>query len=150
MSKKKAKISKKLSKRNKPEQKRRETTRTRDAQIIAEHVSGKRVGQIAKERGLSRTTVSKALNSDTAKEIMDTTRAKLMERVDKCMEVIDECLDARGEGLGHAKDVALRILKSLGALPDKIDMNHQFPTPLIIRRRKGGEIILGTEADIEE
>jgi predicted transcriptional regulator len=119
-----------------------------DAKILGEIAAGKTVGQIAKEMGLHRTTVSKVLNGEDAKAIIKDAQDALHTAVPKAVQVLINALDSPDEMT--AVNVARDILKNIGALQTKVELDHKFPKPVVIERINGTTVVLGTMADVGE
>jgi predicted transcriptional regulator len=120
----------------------------KDAKIVADAMSGKTVKDISKEMGMNRTQVSKILNSEETKTKVKEIQGRLANLIDECLLTIEEAVQHRALDMQLAVGVARDVLKNFGALQSKVEVAHKFPTPVIITKRDGTEVILGTTADI--
>lgn len=146
-------MGKKMTKLNKKRQKKAPITKEfRDQSIIAESMTGKTTNEIADQFDISRQTVSKALNGEEAKKLLSLGTARLQLLMTKSIDTLEYLMDNKHEfGLaGSAFQSAKTILKSIGVVKETLDISHQFPKPLVIKRRDGSETVLGSENDKEE
>jgi predicted transcriptional regulator len=114
-----------------------------DSKVISEIAAGKSVGQVAKEMGMHRTTVSKILNSDEVKAKVQEIQGRLATGIDQAVE---NMLDAVMNG---DLDASRDLLKNFGALQSKVEVDHKFPRPVVIHRLNGETFILGTPEDVK-
>lgn len=121
----------------------------RNQQMIAENATGKSVTDLAEQYGMSRQNASKILNSTEAKELLKLYEYRLQQLGTKSIDTLEYTLDNVSEfGMaGAASQNARAILKSIGALKEKIDLSHTFPKPTVIRKRDGTELVLGTSQE---
>lgn len=137
-----------MTKRTKTRQKKDSKAKAlRDQQIIAEAMTGKTTNEIASQFDVSRQVVSKALNGEEAKQLLELGTARLQLLMTKAIDTLEHMMDNRGEfGMaGAAFQSAKTILKSLGVVRESVDMNHHFPKPCVIKRADGTEVVLGVE-----
>lgn len=118
-----------------------------DSKVLADIAAGKTVGQVAKEMGMHRTTVSKILNSDETKSKVKEIQGRLAALIDDCLLTLEEAVQHRAVDMGLAVKVAESVLKNFGALQSKVEVDHKFPRPVVIQRLNGSTVILGTVAD---
>jgi predicted transcriptional regulator len=118
-----------------------------DSKVLADIAAGKTVGQVAKEMGMHRTTVSKILNSDETKAKVKEIQGRLAGLIDQSLETLVEALENRALDMNLAVSVARDILKNFGAMQSKVEVDHKFPRPVVIQRLNGSTVILGTMAD---
>lgn len=121
----------------------------RAASIRAKSLEGKTNGEIAREMGMNPKSVSQILNSDETKKIIKEAESKVVGMVEDSLITLHEAIKARYD-MTNALKGAFSVLKNFGILKDKVDINHQFPAPLVIERLDGGQVILGTAGDKEE
>lgn len=121
----------------------------RNAAIQAKAIQGQSGQEIAKEMGLSYQHVSKILNSAEMKAKVKEIDARLAALVDDAIETVRIAVTDRGD-LGTAYRAARDVLKNFGSMKDNVNVNLSLPKPLVIERRNGTQIVLGTEADKED
>lgn len=106
--------------------------------IIAKALAGEKTADIAKDLGVSRQTVSAALNSDEVK--------KKVSEIDQVLaKGIDDAIRTVLNAVKYDYDAAYDLLKNFGSMKSAVDLHHQFPKPVVIKRANGEEIILGTD-----
>lgn len=112
----------------------------RDQAIIQKALEGKKTQEIAAEVGVTRQTVSEVLNSEDVKKKVKEIDARLAAGIDDAIQTV----------LYSVKDnydAAYDLLKNFGSMKTSVDINHSFPKPLVIKRKDGTEVVLGTTAD---
>lgn len=118
----------------------------RTAQCLEGVAAGKTTTEIAKDLGIRRQTVSQHLNSKEADEILKAAKDRCIRMVAKSLDKIEVILDdSNPEGFATGARVALAVLKSHGVIREQVDVNHNLPKPVVIRRN-GKEIILGVKS----
>jgi DNA-binding transcriptional regulator YhcF (GntR family) len=86
----------------------------RDHQIIAKRLGGESTSAIAAEMGISRATVSRALNGEEARALVVEAENGLKLLLSKAVGTIEEALD--GPDMNNALKAALVVLKAAGLL----------------------------------
>ena len=120
----------------------------RNQKIIAEAASGKSAQEIAKEYNVSRSSIHRVLSSDEAKQLVKEGNSELTSLIADAIEVTKKIL--RGHDMGLAFQAAVRVLKSVGIMRDKVDIAHSYPKPTVIKRSDGTEVILGLSTEGDE
>jgi DNA-binding CsgD family transcriptional regulator len=128
---------------------RKANKRIKAAHAAALVASGKSVTEIAGTLNMSRNGVSKLLNSDETKAIIQSAESRVTLLIDKAMRVVDEEMDI-SPGEPNRLRAALSVLKSVGVIKEKIDMTHSFPKPTVIVKSDGTQVILGVSEEAEE
>lgn len=119
----------------------------RDTKIRELAAEGRTNLEIAEKLGIERKTVAKVLNNPETLEIVKRAEAAIHDMVPLALSTLVESMSDR---INPARErVAMAVLKSVGALRDKVELAHQFPEPVVIRRRDGEKVILGTRTDAE-
>jgi predicted transcriptional regulator len=133
----------KQTKPNKTEHKRSRSAakELRDQQIVAKAMAGATTGEIAKDLGVGRTTVSQVLNSDDVKKKIKEIDNRLASGIDKA---VDNVLKALENGDAN---MSVLLLKNFGSMRTNVDINHKFPRPVVIKRSDGSEVVLGSTED---
>lgn len=114
------------------------------------------VQEIADQMGLARQTVSKYLNSRTAKELVESAKNKLKTFLEPSVDLYGLTIrnalipNAKTETIALGQKSARDVMKNYGILVDQVDLNHNFPKPTIIKRLDGSTVVLGTEEDKDE
>lgn len=124
-----------------------EAQKLRDAGILAMNLSGKSTTEIASQTGLSRSQVSRVLNSDEIKALVKGAEGKIAGLIDKSVAKVDAALDSDNPDQTNGLKAALAVLKNFGLMRDSVDLNHSFPKPMVITRPGGVEVVLGTAVD---
>ena len=122
----------------------------RDNKIIEMTMEGKKGPEICEAMNINRSTVSKALNSEEAKEFIKENRNRLRGLVPASLVAFEDALGCRGDLIHNAIKVAHGVLKSEGILREKIDLEHSFPKPTIIEKLNGDRVILGAAYEDED
>lgn len=104
--------------------------------------------EIAAQLGIHRSTVSRHLNSDDAKEMITQARNRFRSLIDWALDVYEVCLHGDTADRSNARQAAKDILESHGIVKKDVNLNHNFPKPTVIKRFDGTEIVLGTTEDI--
>lgn len=115
----------------------------RNAKMLADAAAGMTVTDIAKKYDMSRSKASAVLNSDQVK-------AKVKEIDNKLAQGLDDAIDTVLRAVRVDYNAAYDLLKNFGSMKTSVDLNHQFPKPVVIKRRNGEEVVLGTTADQKE
>lgn len=141
-----------MDKLTKPDKKRRKSMakEIRASAIVAKSLAGDTATEIANDMGLARQTVSKILNSEEVKAKIKVLDAQLANLIDPSLETIKMAVEARYTDLAVAYKAARDVLKNFGSMKESVDVNHQFPKPLVIESHDGKQVILGTTADLKE
>jgi AraC-like DNA-binding protein len=121
-----------------------------DAKVLQGIAAGKSVGQVADELGMHRTTVSKILNSEETKAKISEIQGRLAYGIDGAIEVFIRAIEDYDQDRTTALSAARDLLKNFGALQTKLELNHQFPKPVVIERINGTTVVLGSMADVKE
>ena len=124
--------------------------RLRDASIIEMATEGRPIKEIAGKVDLHRNTVRDILDSAESRKIIQGAEARIFSLVGKCIDTLEKGLDESATDMNNAGKFALAILKSIGAIKDRVDLTHSFPKPTIITKRNGDQVILGSKIDSEE
>lgn len=119
----------------------------RNLSIRAEAAAGKTATQLAKDYGLTRQTVSEILNSEQTAELLRNSEDRVKRLIGKALDRLEAALEDPVDGTNGLK-AALAVLKSFGLLRDSVELNHNFPRPVVIERLSGAEVVLGTTADM--
>lgn len=104
---------------------------------------GYRNHEIAEMLGLSRATISRAINSPTGKGMLKNAQKRIEQLVDDSIEVIEQAIHGAGSDMTNGFKAAVAVLKTMGLLKESVDLNHNFPKPTVIRRKDGSEVVLG-------
>jgi hypothetical protein len=120
----------------------------RDQKIITKAINGESVTNIAKDMGMARQTVSGILNSEEVKAMIKAGENKMVEMVPLALKRVNDAMEDKYNAAGER--CALAVLKSTGVLKDNTNVSHTFPEPVVIRRKDGSEIVLGSEIDRKE
>lgn len=110
--------------------------------------SGMKQGEIGDEVGLSRQSVNAILNSDQAKAFIDQARSRLIELQGAAVSTLEAAMADRDKDMKTAVQAATTILKGLGVLTDKIQINDG--KPFVIRFMNGEELHLGSKGNKDE
>jgi DNA-binding MarR family transcriptional regulator len=121
-----------------------------DQLVVTHAMMGKKTVEIADELGIARQTVSKILNSEDTKRMLEVNRSRITQLTDKAVNVMEAALDNQYLDGNNALKAALPILKTAGLIKESVDLNHQFPKPLVIQKRDGSQTVVGSEHDKEE
>jgi hypothetical protein len=121
----------------------------KDANIRAQAMAGKPIGEIAQDMGMTRQAIRRTLNSEETKVILDDAKSRLTELVEQAVETVAHAVAERVD-LTNALKASISVLKNSGLLKDSVDLNHTFPKPTVIHKRDGSTVILGTTADLKE
>lgn len=121
----------------------------RDHAIRADAASGLSHAELHDRYGLSRQQITKILTSDETKELLKVSENRIKLMLEAALQALEDSLSIATDS-GNRLKAALSILKNFGLIRESVDVNHRFPKPLVIKRRDGGEVVLGTEADLKE
>lgn len=117
----------------------------RNSKVFDLAASGMPQDEIAKEVGLSRSSVNRILNSDEAKELVDKTRNGLANHLAEAVETLVHAMSSRhtedSKDIANAVKAATTILKGLGVLTDEIKVNDS--KPFIVQFLDGSEMQMG-------
>ena len=119
------------------------TRRLRDARAIALAVEGKTQKEIAGMIGIDRTTVGRILSSSEVKQLLKMAESRVNGLIETALNTVEKAMTTSAEDMTNGLKASLAVLKSVGVIRDKIDLEHSFPKPTIIRRPNGEEVILG-------
>lgn len=124
----------------------------RDARIREMAATGKSITDIASEVGLDRNRVGKILSGEETKELIKSLENKIKLLGEEAIETLMDAMRMRKDPnmMGHAVKSAEKILKSIGALKERVELSHTFPKPTIIEKMDGGQVILGTCEEVIE
>lgn len=122
----------------------------RNAVIQAKAIEGANNQEIARDVGLTTKQVSKILNSSEMKAKVKEAEGRIAGLISKSIDVIEYAIDNKEIDLGSGLKAATAVLKNFGALKDNVNVSLNLPKPLVIERRNGTQVILGTEADKDE
>ena len=125
-------------------------TQIQNAKIIELSTRGLKADEICKELGVSPSTVTRALNSDQAKEVLAQAKLKLQDMITDALNVYRSSLGKSDTDMTNSLKAAKDILKNFGILKDQVDLVHSFPKPTIIKRIDGVEVVLGVEEKEDE
>jgi predicted transcriptional regulator len=128
---------------------RKASKRLKAANAAAMAASGMSTTEIAGALNMSRNGVSKLLNAEETKCIIQAAESEVVGLIKKAMRVVDEEMDI-APGEPNRLKAALSVLKSVGVIKEKIDMTHSFPKPTVILRSDGTQVILGVSEEAEE
>jgi len=134
------------SKNNKPKRNRiqRSTTRRlRDARAIAMAVEGKTQKEIAGVIGVDRTTVGRILSSSEVKQLLKLAESRVNGLIESALDTVEKAMTSSAADMTNGLKASLAVLKSVGVIRDKIDLEHSFPKPTIINKLNGDQVILG-------
>lgn len=120
----------------------------RNLAIRAEAAAGKTATELAKDYGLARQTVSGILNSEQTAELLRNSEDRVKRLIGKSIDRLEAALEDPADSTNGLR-AALAVLKNFGLLRDTVEMNHNFPRPVVIERLDGCEIVLGTSADVK-
>tara|TARA_R110000868_G_scaffold62962_2_gene189929 strand:- start:115 stop:543 length:429 start_codon:yes stop_codon:yes gene_type:complete len=140
-------VTNELPKRNRLQ--RASTKKLRDARAIEMAINGITQQEIANELNVNRTTVNRILSSAEVKQILKDADSRIHSLVAKALDTVDDALNGRATDMTNGLKASIALLKSTGALKDKIDIAHTFPKPTIITKRDGTEVVLGVKAEDE-
>lgn len=123
------------------------TTKLRDTKVRAMAIEGKTQREIADEVGLGPDQVSRILNDEESKQLLREAQNALKLMIPEALATISEAMKQRNEFqmMGHALKAATAVLKSGGALKDKIEIEHTTKPTTTIVRPDGTEVVLGFE-----
>jgi predicted transcriptional regulator len=127
---------------------RKASKRLKAANAAAMAASGMSTTEIAGALNMSRNGVSKLLNAEETKCIIQAAESEVVGLIKKAMRVVDEEMDI-APGEPNRLKAALSVLKSVGVIKEKIDMTHSFPKPTVILRSDGTQVILGVSEENE-
>lgn len=139
--------SKSFKKRNKGDN---ATKALRNAAIEAKAIEGLNNQEIAQQTGLTPQHVSKILNSSEIKAKVKEAESRVAGMIDDALTTLHEAIKMGAIDPTNSLKAALAVLKNYGAIKDNVNVNLSLPKPLVIERRNGTQVILGTEADKDE
>ena len=122
----------------------------RNAAIQAKSLEGQTGKEIAAEMNLSYQHVSKILNASEIKAKVKEAESRIAGMIDDALTTLHEAIKLGSIDPTNSLKAALAVLKNYGAIKDNVNVNLSLPKPLVIERRNGTQIILGTEADKDE
>jgi DNA-binding IclR family transcriptional regulator len=118
----------------------------RNAKMLADVSDGLTVTEAAAKYGLSRSRASTILNGEETKELIKQSQNDIKTLITPSIERLEACIrDMMNPS--NALKAALAVLKSHGLIRETVDLNHSFPKPVVIEKRDGSSIVLGTTAD---
>lgn len=119
----------------------------RDQKVRELAVTGHSINEIAEEVGLERQQVSRILSDEETaqlvKELENSIKLLGTEAVRTLMDAMLLRKDEMGM-MGHAVKAAEKVLKSIGALKERVDVNHTGEGPWVVQYSDGTKIIMGT------
>lgn len=101
--------------------------------------------EIGEQVGLTRQSVNAILNSDQAKSFIERARSRLLELQDSAVATLEAAMADRDKDMKTAVQAATTILKGLGTLTEKIQINDG--KPFIIKFSNGEELHLGNKSN---
>jgi len=118
------------------------------AKVFAKMSEGLTNQEIADELGIGRNTVSRILNGDETKKILDQADSDMTAMVQKIMHRAQDIID-RGQDADAIK-LMLPFLKTKGIVKDAVEHHHKFPAPMKVTYPGEPTVVLGTERDFED
>lgn len=114
---------------------------------MAKYAEGKNTQTIADEMGVTRQTVSKLLNSEESKAILDKADDDIMRMMAKIVKRAERIVD-QGQDSDAIK-LMLAFMKTKGLVKDAVEHHHKFPKPTVVKY-KDEKVVLGVVEKTEE
>jgi len=129
------------------------SNRLMKARAIALRTQGRTYLQIGEELNVNRNTVTTWMASREVKDILAAAQQRLKNLVEASVDVYAESLANSKKDMTNAQKAATAVLKNYGLLKEQVDMNHNFPKPMVILPPPGSSepiLVLGTTEDIKK
>lgn len=121
----------------------------RDAQIVAKAMEGESASAIAAELGIHRTTVTKVLNSEEIKSIARSLESQVAELGQDALDTLMKAVRDYHSEPKNALTASLAVLKTLGAIKDKGEVEVKLPKPFVMELLDGSKLVMGAKESDE-
>jgi predicted transcriptional regulator len=117
----------------------------RDQKVREMAVTGHSINEIAETVGLERNQVSRILSDEETAELVRALEDQIKRLGTEAVRTLMDAMAMRTEHqmMGHAVKAAEKVLKSIGALKERVDVNHTSDEPWIIQMSDGSRMVLG-------
>lgn len=109
-------------------------------EAMAKYAEGKTTSEIGDEMGVTRQTVSKLLNSEESKAILDKADDSITRMITKIIKKSERIID-RGQDSDAIK-LMLAFMKTKGLVKDAVEHHHKFPKPTVVKY-KDEKMVIG-------
>lgn len=124
----------------------------RDAKIRELAITGHTLNEIADSVGMERQQVGRILSNDETRELVKALENEIKLLGTEAVRTLMDAMAMRSEHqmMGHAVKAAEKILKSIGALKERLELEHTYPEPTVIEKPDGTKIVLGYKEGKDE
>lgn len=116
-------------------------------EAMAKYAEGKTTSEIGQEMGVSRQVVSRLLNSEESKAILDKADDSIMRMMTKIVARAERIVDGGQDS--DAIKLMLAFMKTKGLVKDAVEHHHKFPKPTVVKY-KDEKVVLGVVEKTEE